>query len=83
MGAFARKANRDYTAEKLVFYFSENFPQNFIHGALLVAECLADYYRAGELTITEYIGENYDPVDHHIKEFVVPPADLKITVIMN
>ena len=40
-----RKANRGCSAEKLVFYFSENFPQNFTHGALLIAKCLADYYR--------------------------------------
>ncbi len=26
-----RKANRGCSAEKLVFYFSENFPQNFTH----------------------------------------------------
>ena len=38
-----RKANRGCSAEKLVFYFSESFPQNFTHGALLIAECLADY----------------------------------------
>ena len=73
-----RKANRGCSAEKLVFYFSENFPQNFTHGALLVAECLADYYRTRELIVTEYVGKNYDPVDHHIKEFIVTPADLKI-----
>lgn len=73
-----RKANRGCSAEKLVFYFSENFPQNFTHGALLVAECLADYYRTGELIVIEYVGKNYGPVDHHIKEFIVTPADLKI-----
>ncbi len=73
-----RKANRGCSAEKLVFYFSESFPQNFTHGALLIAECLADYYRTGELIVTEYVGKNYDPVDHHIKEFVVTPADIKI-----
>ena len=73
-----RKANRGCSAEKLVFYFSENFPQNFTHGALLAAECLADYYRTGELIVTEYVGKNYDLVDHHIKEVIVTPADLKI-----
>lgn len=73
-----RRANRGCSAEDLVFYFGINFPQNFTHGALLIAECLADYYRTGELTVTEYVGENYNPVDHHIKEFVVTPADLKI-----
>ena len=73
-----RKANRGCSAEDLVFYFSENFPHNFTQGALLIAECLDDYYRTGELIVTEYVGENYDPVHHHIKEFAVTEADLKI-----
>lgn len=73
-----RQANRGCSAEKLIFYISANFCQNFTHGAILIAECLADYYQTGELTVIEYIGENYDPVDHSIKEFVVTPADLRI-----
>ena len=73
-----RKANRGTSAADLIFYISENFPRLFTVGALLIAECLADYYRTGELTVTEYIGKSKDPVDHHIKEFVVTPADLKI-----
>ena len=73
-----RRANRGCSAADLIFYFSQNFPVNFTQGALLIAECLADYYRTGELIVTEYVGEKYDPVDHHIKEFVVTPADLKI-----
>ncbi|MCI8811512.1 MAG: hypothetical protein HFF84_15755 [Oscillibacter sp.] len=73
-----RKANRGSSAAELVFYFSKSFPQNFTHGARLIAECLADYYHTGELIVTEYVGKSKDPVDHHIKEFVVTPADLKI-----
>ena len=53
-----RKANRGSSAAELVFYFSKCFPQNFTHGALLLAECLADYYRTGELIVTEYVGKN-------------------------
>ena len=73
-----RQANRGSSAADLVFCFSQNFPVNFTQGALLIAECLDDYYRTGELTVTEYVGEKYDPVDHHIKEFVITPDDLKI-----
>ena len=73
-----RKANRGISAEKQVYYFGINFPGRFTHGALLVAECLADYYRTGELIVTEYVGKNYDPINHPIKEFVVTPSDLKI-----
>ena len=73
-----RRANRGCSAEDLVFYFSENFPRNFTQGALLIAECLADYYRTGDLVVYEYVGENYDPVEHHIKDFVVTETDLKL-----
>ena len=69
-----RKTNRGSSAVELVFYFSECFSQNFTHGVLLLAECLADYCRTGDLIVTEYVGKNCDPVDHHIKEFVVTPV---------
>ena len=73
-----RRANRGCSAADLVFYFSENFPHNFTQGALLIAECLADYYRTGDLLVYEYVGENYDPVEHRIKDFVVTETDLKL-----
>ena len=59
-----RRANRGCSAEDPV---SENFPRNFTQGALLTAEVLADYYRTGDLVVYEYVGKNYDPVEHHIK----------------
>ena len=73
-----KRTNQSCPPEKLDFYISENFPRDFAQAALLIGECLADYYRTGELIVTEYVGKNYDPVDHHIKEFIVTPADLKI-----
>ena len=73
-----KRTNRGCPPERLDCYINANFPRDFTHAALLIAECLADYYRTGELIVTEYVGENYDPVDHHIKEFVVTPADFKI-----
>ena len=47
-----RQGNRGCSAEDLIFYIGANFRQYFTHGAILVAECLADYYRTGELTVT-------------------------------
>ena len=73
-----RLANRGCSAADLVYYFSENFPHNFTQGALLIAECLADYYRTKELVVYDYVGENYDPVEHRIREFVVSKADLQL-----
>ena len=73
-----RQASRGCPAAELVSYFSENFPRNFTQGALLIAECLADYYRTGELIVYDYVGENYDPVEHRIREFVITEADLHL-----
>ena len=73
-----RQANRGCSAADMVLFFSERFPYNFTQGALLVAECLADYYRTGELVVYDYVGENYDPVEHRIREFVVTKAELQL-----
>ena len=47
------------------FYISETLMHNFTNAAILVAECLYDYYQTGELVVYDYIGENYDPVEYH------------------
>ena len=58
------------------FYISESLLHNFTRAALLVAECLDDYYRTGELMVYDYVGENYDPIEHHIQQFIVTKDDL-------
>ena len=58
-------------------YINESLMHSFTHAALLVAECLADYYQTGELIVYDYVGENYDPVKHCIKDFIVTSADLQ------
>ena len=73
-----RRANRGCSAADFVSYFSENFPRNFTQGALLVAECLADYYRTGKLIVYEYTRESCEPVERRIRLFVVTQADLKL-----
>ena len=57
-------------------YISETLMHNFTNAAILVAECLYDYYQTGELVVYDYVGENYDPVEHHIKSFIVTGNDL-------
>lgn len=59
------------------FYIDEILMHNFTHAAILIAECLAEYYRTGELIVYDYVGETYDPVERHIREFVVTEGDLK------
>lgn len=73
-----KQANRGCPPEKLESFISESYPQKFTHAALLLAECLEDHYRSSELVITEYVGENNDPVERHIKEFVVTETDLTL-----
>ena len=58
------------------FYISETLIHNFTNAAFLVAECLYDYYQTGELVVYDYVGENYDPVEYHIKNFIVTGKDL-------
>ena len=53
-----RLTNRGCSAVDLVFYFNENFPNNCSQGG-------DNYYCTGELIVTEYVGEKYDPVEHH------------------
>ena len=47
-------------------------------GAILLAECLADYYRTGELILYESTDASRDLVERHIKEFVITKDTLKI-----
>ena len=58
-------------------YINESLMHNFTHAELLVAECLAEYYQTGELIVYDYVGENYDPVKHRIRNFIVTSADLQ------
>ena len=73
-----KKENQGCSPEDMDLYIEANFPQNFTQAELLIAECLADYYRTGELVVYDYVGKNYDPVEHHIKEFVVTETDLQL-----
>ena len=57
--------------------YTESLSHDFTHAALLVAECLADYYRTGELIVFDYVGENYDPIEYHVKNFIVSENDLQ------
>lgn len=73
-----RRANPGCSAEVLSFYISTNFPRNFTLAVLLIAECLADYYRAGELTVYEYDRKTCELSERSVKRFIVTDSDLKI-----
>ena len=73
-----RRANPGCSAEVLSFYISTNFPRNFTLAALLIAECLVDYYRAGELIVYQYDRKTCELSEHSVKKFIVADSDLKI-----
>ena len=58
-------------------FYLETLTQNYTHAAVLLAECLADYYLTGELIVYDYIGEDCELVEHRIKNFIVTSSDLK------
>lgn len=73
-----RRANPGCTAEVLSFYISTNFPRNFTLAALLIAECLADYYQSGELTVYEYDRKTCELSERSVRKVSVTESDFKI-----
>lgn len=72
-----RRANPGCSAEVLSFYISTNFPRNFTLAALLIAECLADYYRAGELIVYEYDRKTCELSERSVRKVSVTESDFK------
>lgn len=73
-----KHGNQGYTHEELDYYIEINFPRDFTQAALLIAECLGEYYRTGELVVYEYIGITYEPQERHIKQALVTGEALSI-----
>ncbi len=71
-------ANRGCPPEKLGFYVSQSYPRAFTHAALLLAECVGDYYRSGELIVDEYIRESDQYKPRAIKKFIIKNAELQV-----
>lgn len=73
-----KKANRGCTPEELDFYIKENFQRDFEEAALLIAECLADYYEHGELVIHDFSSGNTGRPERYIRDVIVTDEDLKL-----
>lgn len=73
-----KKANRGCTPEELDFYIKENFQRDFEQAALLIAECLADYYEHGELIIHDFSSKNTGKHERHIRDVIVTDKDLEL-----
>lgn len=69
---------RGCSPEELENYIGMNFPGDFQQAAMLVAECLAEYYENGELVVYDYSGRNTGPEERHIREVVVTEEDLRL-----
>jgi len=72
-----KKCRQKPPSERTEWYINEILMYNFTHAAVLVAECLAEYYQTGEWIVYDAVGENYDPVEHRVKDFIVTSADLQ------
>lgn len=64
-------------SESTEFYINEYLMHNFTHAAVLVAECLAEYYQTGEWVVYDYVGEDNDMVERRVKDFIVTRDDLQ------
>ena len=71
-------ANRGCSPEALKSYIEESYPCEFTHAALLLAECIGDYYRSGELIVNEYIRESNQLKERAVKKFVISSDDLQV-----
>lgn len=71
------KCRQKPPSELIEWYINERLMHNFTHAAVLVAECLAEYYQTGEWIVYDAVGENYDSVEHRVKNFIVTSADLQ------
>lgn len=65
-----KQCNRGCSPEELDYYTEINFPRDFTQAALLIAECLGEYYRTGELVVYEYIEKNCELQERHVKQVI-------------
>lgn len=65
-----KHCNRGCSPEELDYYIKINFPRDFTQAALLIAECLGEYYRTGELVVYEYIEKNCELQERHVKQVI-------------
>lgn len=73
-----KQCNVGCSPEEVDYYIEMNYPRNFTQAALLIAECLGEYYRTGDLVVYEYIGITYEPQERHIKQALVTGETLSI-----
>ena len=71
-------ANRGCSPEALKSYIEESYPCEFTHAALLLAECIGDYYRSGGLIVNEYIRESNQLKERAVKKIVISSDDLQV-----
>lgn len=73
-----KHCNRGCSQEELDYYIEINFPRDFTRAALLIAECLGEFYHTGELVVYEYIGKTYEAQERHIKQALVTGEALSV-----
>ena len=72
------KCNRGCAQEELDSYIEFNYPRDFTKAALLVAECLGEYYTTGEVVVDEHLGKAGGLQERHIKKASVTDETLAV-----
>lgn len=73
-----KHCNRECSQEELDYYIEINFPRDFTQAALLIAECLGEYYRTGELVFYEYIEKTCELQERHVKQVIAAGEALPV-----
>ncbi len=66
-----KHCNRGCSQAELGGYIAIHLPRDFPRAALLIAECLGEFYHTGELVVYEYIGKTCEPQERHIRQALV------------
>lgn len=69
-------ANRGCPEDLMEYFIEANFPYKYDTAALLIAECLTDYFSSGELILDIY-EKNNAPYQKKITEFIYTGDDVK------
>ena len=73
-----KQCNRGCSQKELDCCIEISFPRDFIQAALLIAECLGEYYHTGDLVVYEYIEKACEFQERHVNQILATDEALSI-----
>lgn len=73
-----KNCNQGRSQKEMAFYTELNFPREFTQAALLIAECLGEYYHTGDLVVYEYIEKACELQERHVNQILATDEALSI-----